>query len=100
MSETLEELVEDAEYAGYGFKELTPKERFVLFRRTKYMVLDELHRGNRDTDSIVEIVTTRLKADPTVGSLVTIIAIAVLSGFIQWLIKRLLDRWFTEVDDA
>lgn len=76
-----------------------PKRRVIL-RRAKYMVLDELHRGERDTTTIEERVTEKLKADPVVGSIIAIIAVAVLSGLIQWLIKKLLDNWFSEVDDA
>jgi hypothetical protein len=100
VTESVAQLEQAAHDEGFSFTELTPKERFVLFRRSRYMVLDEIHKGSRDVESIAEAVITKLKADPVVGSLVTIIAIAVLSGFIQWLIKRILDRWFPEVDDA
>jgi len=100
VSETLDQLESDALASQPELSRLEAKPRRALVRRAKYMVLDEITKGNRDPQSIEEIVTTRLKADPAVGSLVAIIAIAVLSGFIQWLIKRILDRWFPEHDDA
>lgn len=100
MTETTEQLESAACEAMPELTRLEGARRRVLIRRARYMVLDELHKGNRDPQSIEEEVTTKLKADPVVGSLVAIIAIALLSGFIQWLIKRILDRWFPEEDDS
>lgn len=100
MSESITEL-DDCCLASFpDMGAITGHDRRILIRRARYRILDEIARGERDVEKITATVIGHMQADPVVGSLLTIIALAVLTAFIQWLVKRLLDRWFREHDEG
>lgn len=70
--------------------------RRTVIRAIRRSAMRKITAGKTDADQIAAEVMEDLKADPNVGAILTIIAIAVLSGLVQWIVKRLLDNWIAE----
>jgi hypothetical protein len=76
------------------------RHRRATIRNIRRLSMRRIATGEQDASKIAQEVQAELMQDSEFGSIIVIIGIAVLSGIIQWIVKKLLDNWFSEVDDA
>lgn len=96
MTETTSELDRQVVAAIPQLATTAGHRRRTLIRATRRSAMRKIAAGKTDADQIAAEVMEDLKADPAASAILTIIAIAVLSGLVQWIVKRLLDNWFAE----
>lgn len=77
---------------------LTGESRRRLVRRMRYASIDAIRAGETDPAKIRDAVLTKLQAGGDFGNLIAILGVAVLTAIVEWIVKRLLDRWLREGD--
>jgi hypothetical protein len=100
LSDTTTVLDNDAVIAFPVMGKVEGHSRRAMIRKARKLAAKRIAGGNRNAQSVAEEVQTELMADSEVGSILTIIGIAILSALIEWIVKKLLDRWTLEHDDA
>ena len=77
------------------FEKVSGQARRSLIRRIRILSMRRISAGAKDPQSIAEEVQTELMQSDEFSNIVLIIGLAVASAIIQWIVKKLLDRWFS-----
>lgn len=77
------------------FEKVPGHQRRSLVRSIRRLAMRRISAGATDPESIAEEVRTELMQTDEFSSIVLIIGLAVASAVIQWVVKKLLDKWFT-----
>lgn len=78
--------------------ELAGDTRRRLVRRIRYAAIDQIKAGVTEPAAIRAAVLAKLEAGSDFGSILAILGVAVLTALVEWIVKRLLDRWAKEGD--
>lgn len=96
--ENLEALTEIAENQFPKLRKLTTSSRRRVVGKLYKICWEEVERGNRCHDEIVEAVEKRVADDEDGFGALPLIVIMILSGVISWLVQRILD-WIAHRKD-
>lgn len=97
VTEVLDEGAE-GHYPEWG--KVERRQRRSTIKNIRRLSMRRIAAGEQDAEKIAREVQAELMQDSEFGSIVLIIGLAVLSGIIQWIVKKLLDNWFSGADDA
>ena len=86
----------DADACGHypEFSKVEGFRRRTLVRDIRRLATQRMVKGMRDAQTIAEEVQSELMTKEEFNSIVVIIGLAVLSAIIQYVVKKLLERWF------
>lgn len=72
---------------------LSGEQRRSVVRRIRYAVIDGIKAGETDPVALRDAALKKLELRSDFGSLLSILGIAVLTALVEWVVKRMLDRW-------
>lgn len=66
-----------------------------LVRLVRYCVIDQVKAGEKDATIIRDACLNKVQQQKEFGSLVALLTIAVLTSIVEYVVRKLLERWFT-----